>query len=335
MLLRGEQLATHLERELRPLYVLYGDEPLLVIEAADTIRAKARQQGYSEREVLTVLPHFDWGQLLAAGGNMSLFGDKKLIDLRIPSGKPGKEGGAALQQWCQNLSMDNLLLITLPELDWRDEKAVWFTALVNAGVAIKLMAPPLAELPGWIAGRLRRQQQGADLDSLKFIAERVEGNLLAAHQEIQKLGLLYPAGQLTSEQIRDAVLNVARYDIDSLREALLAGDISRLTRTLDGLMQEGEAPPLILWAMSEEIRALTAIRSGMDGGKPMDMLLKEAKVWGPRAGPVKKALQRLSTATLEAALQHAGKIDRLAKGIGQGNIWEEFLRLGLRLTAAK
>jgi len=331
MLLKGEQLAAHLERELRPLYVLYGDDPLLVIEAADAIRAKARQQGYSEREVMTVLPQFDWGSLLAAGGNMSLFGDKKLIDLRIPTGKPGKEGSAALQQWCQNLSMDNLLLITLPELDWREEKAVWFTALVNAGIAIKLTAPSLTELPGWIAGRLRRQQQSADLESLKFVAERVEGNLLAAHQEIQKLGLLYPAGQLSSAQIRDAVLNVARYDIEGLREALLAGDIARLTRTLDGLMQEGEAPPLVLWAMSEEIRALTTIRVGMDSGKSVDMLLKDAKVWGPRANPVKKAVQRLSGETLEAALQHADKIDRLAKGIGQGNIWEEFLRLGLRL----
>ena len=335
MLLKGDQLASHLERELRPLYVLYGDEPLLVLEAADLIRAKARQKGYSEREVLTVLPHFDWGQLLAAGGNMSLFGDKKLIDLRIPTGKPGKEGGAALQQWCQHLSLDNLLLITLPELDWREEKAVWFTALVNAGVVVKWMAPPLAELPGWIAGRLRRQQQNADLESLKFIAERVEGNLLAAHQEIQKLGLLYPAGTLTAAQIREAVLNVARYDIDGLREALLTGDLARLQRTLDGLMQEGEAPPLVLWAMSEEIRALTTIRLGMDAGKPVDMLLKDAKVWGPRAVPVKKALQRLSTAALEAALQHAGQIDRLAKGIGQGNIWEEFLRLGLRLSAKK
>lgn len=335
MLLRGEQLAAHLERELRPLYVLYGDEPLLVLEAADAIRAKARASGYSEREVLTVLPHFDWGQLLAAGGNMSLFGDRKLIELRIPSGKPGKEGSAALQQWCQNLSPDNLLLVTLPELDWRDEKAAWLTALTSAGVALKLNGPPVAELPGWIAGRLRRQQQSAELDSLKFIAERVEGNLLAAHQEIQKLGLLYPAGQLSMEQIRSAVLNVARYDVDSLREALLLGEVARLTRTIDGLMHEGEAPPLVLWAMSEEIRALTVIRSGLDAGKPMDLLLKEAKVWGPRAMPVKKALQRLSTPALEAALQHAGKIDRLAKGIGHGNIWEEFLRLGLRIAAVK
>jgi DNA polymerase III subunit delta len=335
MLLKGEQLAAHLERELRPLYVLYGDEPLLVIEAADTIRARARKAGYSEREILTVLPHFDWNQLLAAGGNLSLFGDRKLIDLRIPTGKPGKEGSAALQEWCRNLSPDNLLLVTLPELDWREEKAVWFTALVNAGVALKLMAPPLAELPGWIAGRLRRQQQSADLDSLKFIAERVEGNLLAAHQEISKLGLLYPPGALSLEQIREAVLNVARYDIDGLREALLAGDVTRLWRTLDGLMHEGEPPPLVLWAMSEEIRTLAIVRHGLDRGRPLETLLKEAKVWGPRANPVKKALQRLSTATLESTLHQAGRIDRLAKGIGQGNIWEEFLRLGLSLGSQK
>jgi DNA polymerase-3 subunit delta len=333
MLLKGEQLAAHLERELRPLYVLYGDEPLLVIEAADAIRARARKAGYNEREILTVLPHFDWNQLLAAGGNLSLFGDRKLIDLRIPTGKPGNEGGAALQEWCRNISPDNLLLVTLPELDWREEKAAWFTTLVSAGIVLKLMAPPLPELPGWIAGRLRRQRQSADVDSLKFIADRVEGNLLAAHQEIQKLGLLYPAGALSPAQIREAVLNVARYDIDGLREAVLAGDITRLCRTLDGLMHEGEAPPLVLWAMSEEIRALTLIRSGLDRGRPLEVLLKEARVWGPRVNPVKKALQRLSTATLEAALQRAGRIDRLAKGIGQGNIWEEFLRLGLSLGA--
>ena len=266
---------------------------------------------------------------------MSLFGDKKMIDLRIPTGKVGKEGSAALQQWCQNLSMDNLLLITLPELDWREEKAVWFSALVNAGVAIKLMAPALADLPIWIAGRLRRQKQSADQESLKFIAERVEGNLLAAHQEIQKLGLLYPPGELSTTQVREAVLNVARYDIEGLREALLAGDVARLSRTLNGLMHEGEAPPLVLWAMSEEIRALAVIRNGMDAGKPIDALLKDAKVWGPRATPIKKALQRLSTVTLETALQHAGKIDLLAKGIGRGNIWEEFLRLGLHLCARK
>jgi len=333
MQLNAAQFPGHLERELKPLYVLYGDEPLLVLEAADALRAKARTQGFSEREVLTVLPGFDWGQLLAAGGNMSLFGDRKLIDLRIPNGKPGREGGAALQAWCQHLSPDTMLLITLPELDWKEEKAVWFQTLAEAGVTVKLNAPPLAELPGWIAGRLRRQQQNADDESLRFIAERVEGNLLAAHQEIQKLGLLYPTGALRLEQVREAVLNVARYDIDSLREALLAGDTTRLIRTLEGLRQEGEAPPLVLWAMAEEIRALAGIKRGQDKGQSVDQLLKEARVFGPRQGPVKRALQRLTTSSLDAALRHAARIDRLAKGIGKGDTWEEFLRLGMRLTA--
>jgi len=332
MLLKGEQLAAHLERELRPLYVLYGDEPLLVLEAADALRARARREGYSEREVLTALPGFDWNQLLAAGGNLSLFGDRKLIDLRIPNGKPGRDGSAALQAWCQHLSPDTLLLVTLPELDWKEEKAAWFTALSQAGVAVKLMAPPLAELPAWIASRLRRQQQSAENEALRFIAERVEGNLLAAHQEIQKLGLLYPPGALSTGQVREAVLNVARYDLDSLREALLAGDAPRLTRILEGLRQEGEAPPLILWALLEEIRSLAIIKAGQERGQPVDALLREAKVWGPRQGPVKRALQRLSRADVDAALRQAGCIDRLIKGIGHGDIWVEFLRLGLFLA---
>ena len=332
MLLKGEQLSAHLERDLQPLYVVYGDDPLLVIEAGDAIRAAARRQGYSEREVLTALPGFDWGSLLAAGGNMSLFGDRKLIDLRIPSGKPGREGGAALQAWCSKLSLDALLLINLPELDWKEEKAAWFTALVQAGVAVKLVAPALTELPAWIAGRLRRQQQTADAEGLRFIAERVEGNLLAAHQEISKLGLLYPQGELSLEQIRAAVLNVARYDVDTLREAMLAGDLARLARTLEGLQQEGEAPPLVLWAMSEEIRALASIKFGQARGQPLDNLLREAKVWGARQNLIKRALQRVTVTSMEAALRHAARIDRLAKGIGEGDAWDEFLRLGMRLA---
>ena len=332
MLLKGEQLAAHLERELRPLYVLYGDEPLLVLEAADAIRARARQQGYSEREVLTVLPQFDWGQLMAAGGNMSLFGDKKLIDLRIPTGKPGREGGKAIQDYCARPSPDALLLVTLPGLDWTEEKATWLKALTEAGVAVKLIPPNLAELPAWIAGRLRRQQQKTGNDALRFIAERVEGNLLAAHQEIQKLALLYPEGELSLQQIQEAVLNVARYDLDGLREALLSGDVARLTRTLDGLQQEGEAPPLVLWAMTEEVRALAQVKAGQKQGQPVDALLKEARVWGARQSLFKRALPRIKESTANAALEDAARIDRMIKGIGGGDGWTEFLRLGLGLA---
>lgn len=332
MLLRGEQLSAHLERDLKQVYTLYGDEPLLVIETADAIRAAARRHGFAEREVLTAIAGFNWNDLHHATGNMSLFGERKLIDLRIPTGKPGREGSTALQEYCARPSPDALLLVTLPGLDWTEEKAVWLKALTEAGVTVKLVPPSASELPGWIAGRLQRQQQSADNDGLRFIAERVEGNLLAAHQEILKLGLLYPQGRLSLDQVREAVLNVARYDLDGLRESLLTGDVTRLARTLDGLRQEGEAPPLVLWAMTEEVRALAQVKSGLAERKPIDSLLKEARVWGARQSLFRKALQRVSTEQSNAALEHAARIDRQIKGIGAGDVWDEFLRLGMSLS---
>jgi DNA polymerase-3 subunit delta len=332
MLLKGEQLAAHLDRDLKAVYVVYGDEPLLVIEAADAIRAAARRKGFDEREVLTAIAGFNWNELHLATGNMSLFGGRQLIDLRIPTGKPGREGGKAIQDYCARPSPDALLLVTLPGLDWSEEKATWLKALTEAGVAVKLIPPNLAELPAWIAGRLRRQQQKTGNDALRFIAERVEGNLLAAHQEIQKLALLYPEGELSLQQIQEAVLNVARYDLDGLREALLSGDVARLTRTLDGLQQEGEAPPLVLWAMTEEVRALAQVKAGQKQGQPVDALLKEARVWGARQSLFKRALPRIKESTANAALEDAARIDRMIKGIGGGDGWTEFLRLGLGLA---
>lgn len=332
MQLKGEQLTAHLERELRPVYVVYGDEPLLVIEAADAIRAAARRAGFDERNVLTAIAGFNWVELHHAAGNLSLFGGRTLIDLRIPTGKPGRDGSAAIQDYCARPSPDSLLLVTLPGLDWSEEKAAWLKSLTEAGVAVKLIPPNLLELPSWIASRLRRQKQSAEPDGLRFIAERVEGNLLAAHQEILKLGLLYPPGELSLKQVQEAVLNVARYDLDGLREALLAGDAGRLTRTLDGLQQEGEAPPLVLWAMTEEIRALAQVKVGQSEGLSVDVLLKDARVWGARQSLFKRALQRIDRKQASASLAHAARIDRMIKGAsGGGDVWSEFLRLGLGL----
>jgi len=332
MQLKGEQLAAHLERELKPVYVVYGDEPLLVIEAADAIRAAARRAGFDERDVLTAISGFNWVELHHAAGNLSLFGGRTLIDLRIPTGKPGRDGSAAIQDYCARPSPDSLLLVTLPGLDWSEEKAAWLKALAETGVAVKLIPPNLAELPAWIAARLRRQKQSTDADGLRFIAERVEGNLLAAHQEILKLGLLHPAGEISLKQVQEAVLNVARYDLDGLREALLVGDAARLTRTLDGLQQEGEAPPLVLWAMTEEVRALAQVKAGQKDGQSVDALLKDARVWGTRQSLFKRALQRIDNAQATASLAHAARIDRMIKGAsGGGDVWNEFLRLGLGL----
>lgn len=339
MLLKGEALPAHLERSLASLYVVYGDEPLLTIEAGDTIRAAARRAGFTEREILVSGPGFSWGALYAAGGNMSLFGDRKLIDLRIPNGKPGRDGGDALKQYCAALpppgQADTMTLITLPGLGWQEEKTAWFSALAESGVVVKLNAPSLDQLPGWIAMRLKRQGQSAASEALDFIAERVEGNLLAAHQETQKLGLLFPAGVLSLDQVCEAVLNVARYDIDGLREALLSGDAERYARILDGLRHEGEAPPLVLWAVTEELRLLVALRQGADRGRPADAVLKEWRVWGNRQQAARKAAGRLSTARLEAALAAAGDVDRAVKGLAADDPWTLLLRIGLSLSSDK
>lgn len=335
MNLRGEQLAAQLQRSLAPLYVVHGDEPLLTIEAADAIRQAARAAGIVEREVIVTHQHFRWDEFGLAAGNLSLFGERKLVDLRIPNGKPGKQGGEALVRLARELDPHaaDITLISLPLLDWATRKAAWFAALAEAGTVVECNAPPLSALPDWIAGRLARQQQRVAREALEFIADHVEGNLLAAHQEIQKLGLLHGPGELTLAQIEDAVLHVARYDTEKLRTALLEGDAARCARLLDGLRGEGAAPPLLLWTVANEIRTLARIRNGLDAGQNLDAALKAERVFGPRQTLCRQAVQRLRGATLRAALLHAAKADRIIKGLARGDVWDEFLQLSLRLRA--
>jgi DNA polymerase-3 subunit delta len=336
MQLRPDALDAQLAKSLAPLYVITSDEHLLALEAADKIRRTARAQGFSEREVLVAERYFKWGELLAANQSQSLFGDRKLIELRIPGGKPGKDGGQALQEYVGTLNPDNVTLITLPKLDWQTQKAAWVAALQQAGVYIDIPLVERAQLPAWIGTRLAAQRQSADRQSIDFIADRVEGNLLAAHQEIQKLALLHPEGKLSFEQVQDAVLNVARYDVFKLNEAMLAGDAARLVRMLDGLKGEGEALPLVLWAMAEEIRTLLKIKAGAAQGKAIGMLLKEFRIWGPREKLMEPALRRLKLATLESALQEAAQIDKMVKGLRAkafaGDAWDALLQLGLKVA---
>jgi DNA polymerase-3 subunit delta len=331
--LRPEQLAAHLDKPLAPLYVLHGNEPLLVLEAGDAIRAAARKQGYAEREVLVAGQGFKWTELQSAAGNLSLFGASKLVDLRIPNGKPGRDGGEALQRYAKTLDDGVVTLVTLPELDWATRKAAWFVALAEAGVAVETNAPERDRLPDWIAQRLARQQQKAGPEALAFIADHVEGNLLAAHQEILKLGLLHPPGELSFDAVREAILNVARYNVDALRQAMLEGDATRCARLLEGLKGEGEAPPLILWALANEIRTLANLRQGLDEGQPLQGLMKAERIFDDRRRQaIQRALPRLDGAPLRTAILHAAKIDRMIKGLAGGDVWDEFLQLCLRLT---
>ncbi|SFN44121.1 DNA polymerase III, delta subunit [Formivibrio citricus] len=333
--MRPDDLPRALARGLSALYVIHGDEALLALESAQQVRDAARNAGYLERETLTVESGFSWSQLTLIGNSFSLFSDKKLIDLRIPSGKPGVEGGKALEAYAANLPPDTVTLVTLPRLDRTGLNSKWFTALASAGDVVEAKVIERPQLPDWIAGRLARQKQRLTPEALTFLADRVEGNLLAAHQEIQKLALLFPEGELSLEEVQSAIANVARYDVFQLGAALLQGDRGRFVRMLDGLRAEGEAPHLVLWALAEEIRTLYRIGKGRREDKPLAQLFKDNRVWGERQKLIERALPRMTALKLRAALLHAAHIDELNKGIGEGEVWDELLQLALPLMEAR
>ena len=340
------QLQAHLQKGLRSLYTLHGDEALLVQEAADAIRAAARLQGYTERSVHVAMgAHFDWSEVLAAGGSMSLFADRQILEIRVPTGKPGKEGSAMIQQLAQSAEGNDstLTLFVLPRLDSTTKKGAWFGALEQFGVSLQIDSLDRAQLPQWIAQRLKLQNQsvasGQDgQNCLQFFADRVEGNLLAAHQEIQKLGLLYPAGELTQSQVESAVLNVARYDVFKLSEAVLTGQVARVQRMLDGLQAEGEAAVLVHYTLAEDIRALKRVKDAIAQGRPLPMALREQRIWGVREKLFERVLPKLSTARLAQLLKNAHQVDGIVKGLKvpdwPTDPWQALQRLALRVSSA-
>ena len=319
MQLRSADLGQQLAKPLLPAYVIHGDDPLLAMEAADAVRAAARKNGFSERQVIEPGRSFDWSEFSHAAAAMSLFAEKKLVELRLPNGKPGTQGGASITAYCENPSPDQLLLVTLPRLDRTGQGSAWFNALSRLGAIVDVWPLDRARLPAWISERLARQKQRAARDVLEFLAERVEGNLLAAHQEIQKLALLAPEGELTLEIVEDAVASVARYDPYDAAEALVSGDIARYVRVIEGLRGEGEAPPFILFALSG---ALFALHDG-SADRIFNRNLKRA---------VEGAVRRFPRKKVDQAIADAAALDRTIKGVGEGDTWMGFIRLGLNLV---
>lgn len=346
MQLALNQLAAHLQKGLRPLYTLHGDEPLQLQEAADAIRAAARAAGHSERSVHTVQgAHFDWSSVLAAGGSFSLFADKKLVEIRIPSGKPGKDGSAAIQQLAENAAQDDstLTIITLPRLDAATKKGAWFGALDANGVTIQIDPIERAALPQWIAQRLARQNQRvasgeAGQRTLQFFADRVEGNLLAAHQEIQKLGLLQPEGELSFEVVEQAVLNVARYDVFKLSEAVLSDNLPRAMRMMDGLQAEGTAEVLVHWTLSEDIRNLKRAKDALASGQPLPMVLRSLRIWGNKERLFERVVPRLTANAAVRLLHSAHVVDGIVKGLPADNwpsdSWQALRKLAVDMVTA-
>jgi DNA polymerase-3 subunit delta len=312
--------------QIPPLVLIASSEPLLRIEAADRVRAAARAAGYSEREVFDVDARFDWAQVGASCGALSLFASRRIVELRLPTGKPGKEGGEYLQKYSKNPPPDLLLLIVCE--DWsKKHEGVWVNAVDAAGLFLPIWPLKPADMPAWLGQRLRAQGLEASRDALELLVERVEGNLLAAAQEVDKLALLKPAGRIDADYMANVVADSARYDIFGLTDAAIAGESGRALQMLAGLRAEGEAvPPLLSWLATQVQQLLRAAETKAKGGN-VDGALQAAGVWSSRVGPFKKALVRGGVEHFEALLAQCAKVERMAKGREQGDAWRELERL--------
>lgn len=336
MQLRAEQLGAHLSAppggSLPGCYLFSGDEPLLVNEAHDALRAAALRQGCDERESLIVERGFDWSALTASLGMPSLFSAGKFVVLRLPTGAPGEEGARTLRALAARPADGNVLLVLTPTLNRKTAESAWVGALQKGGVWVEFRPPSLAELPRWIARRLKSAGLACEDEAAELLAARVEGNLLAAQQEIDKLALVYPAGtQLSVAQVQAAVADGARFDVFQLGDTALAGDVPRAIRILNGLREEGVAAPLVLWALVREV--LVLVEAGMRAGRdlPLEQAIQATGAWKSRVSLYARALRGRKPSSLRRLLRMAGEADQIVKGARRGEAWNALLELTLAL----
>lgn len=335
MKLSGDNLAASLARQLQTIYLVSGDEPLLVNEAADAIRARARGQGFTERELHVVERGFDWQSLLADSRTMSLFAQRKIIEIRMANAAPGEQGADAIVDLAEQPSPDNLVLIIAGKLDGRTQSSRWVSAVEKRGVLVQVWPIDLPRLPAWIRERLGRHKLQADAAAAALLAERVEGNLLAAHQEIEKLALLLPPGPITAETVVDAVADSARFDVLQLGEAAMRGQTARALRILEGLRGEAVEPTLVLWALNKDLQWIARARSLMRRGQSAESAMNTLYVWRPRQSAMAQALGRMNPHTLRNLILDAERVDRAIKGVVKANPWLELERLVARLAGVK
>jgi len=332
MRIRPDQLSSHLQQRLLPIYLVGGEEPLQVQESCDAIRQAARTQGYTEREVMSVERGFAWESVMQEADSLSLFGDRKILEIRMPTGKPGDAGAKVLAQYAERPPEDTLLLVICGKLDAATLKTKWAGGLDRAGAIVQVWPVEYEKLPGWIQGRMRARGLQASREAVNLLAERVEGNLLAAAQEIEKLLLLHGPGRIDIDFVADAVADSARYSLYGLVDTALSGRADRMARMMNGLRGEGMDPVLVLWALSREIRSLARIARHMDRGKPLETALNQERVWERRKTLVREAVKRHDLAHWYGLLQHCARIDRQIKGLGVGKPWDELLQLGFDLA---
>lgn len=332
MRLNQAQLNKHLTQQLAPLYVLVGSEPLAQRETLDALRKAAKQQGYEERTSLIAERFFKWQEITHFGQSSSLFANLRVLEIHIPSGKPGVEGAQTLKALATQTLPDTCVIIVLPKLERDARNSAWYTSLEKAAIVIALDEIAANQLPKWIAVRLADQQQETDEETLLFLATQVEGNLLAANQEIQKLGLLYPTGKLSNADVKEAVLSVSRYDAFQLGEAVLAGDTARTVRVLQGLQDEGAQPLSVMNPLLWSFKPLAQLKLAQQQGENLEQAMTRARIFGQKQALIKRALAKLSMRQIDACIQKLAEIDQTAKGVMQGDAWLEISRLCFGLS---
>ena len=333
MKIRTDQLGQQLKNKLSPIYLISGDEPLQVMESADQVRAKARALGFSERTVLDVDKDFDWNTLTAESNSLSLFAEKRILELRIPTGKPGKQGGAVLVEYSQRPAEDTVLIIVAGKLDKASTNTKWFKAVDALGVTLQCWPIDSYALPGWIEKRCIQKGLHPDKEAVRLLVEKVEGNLLAAAQEIEKLRLLVDTDKLDAQQVAKAVVDSSRFNIYDLSDAALSGNISKTAHIIHGLQAEGVEVVLALWAMSREIRTLYSVVESSQ--QSVDSALAKAGVWNNRLPVMKKALSRHNQQSVQQMLTMCATIDRMIKGVELGKAWDQLYQLCLFLAGYK
>jgi len=321
------QLKKQLKEGIAPVYFVAGDEPLLINEVLDSIRSAARADGYEDREVFLANASFDWDLLRSGMSNMSLFAARRIIEVRLPTGKPGRVGGAMLAELAADPAPDTLLLVIAEQFDNKTAKAKWAKTLAELGVAVVVKPVSPEQLPVWLGRTVKQQGLVFSDAALELLAHHVEGNLLAAKQEIDKLALIAPDGQVDEDLVQQSVADGARFDVFQLSETVLAADQSRAIRILYGLRTEGIAAPLVLWVLAREATTLASAHAKLESGMPMGKALQEAGVWRSRQGPVGQCLKRHNADSIAYLLSAACAADKIVKGGQQGEPWGALLEL--------
>ncbi len=326
MRLKFDQLHSALKK-LTAVYLVTGDEPMQQGEAADAIRLAARQAGYDSREVFSVESGFDWGDFALAAESLSLFSDKKILDLRLPTGKPGTEGAKALIEYCQRLPEHTILLITVPKLTAATLKSKWCQAIDKAGVIIQVWPLQGRDLMQWLQARAQQKGMRIETDGIRLLATRVEGNLLAAVQEIEKLYILHGESQISRQAVEDYVADSSRFDVFQLSDCVLAGKLNRALKILNALQAEGIAVAVVIWALARDVRQLIIFKTALASGQSVDAVIKQLRLWDKRKTLLPNAAARMEMKALHQALQLSAKADRQLKGRESGDCWETLLSI--------